>query len=425
MTRFGIVACATLLAAPLMAQPPPSCLGDCNLDGKVAINELLLGVTLFLDGAPPTGCAELDDDRDGVVRVNELVGAVGKALGECRLSGDEAAEAAAQAAITTADAFGVIDLGSASAGGGGGSGGGNGLAPMGAGEIGAAGGQIAASCPAGGTRDESCTVSRGIARLEVAFEQCTAMIGVQQVVVDGRLTRTVDDSKYCDTREISDNVEVTDALTEFRQTTTRPEGAGTSVFELSGTYARRIVLSGSGCNGRNGTELLNGSLAFRCLPGAPTGVVGCPAGGGDLSVVARDLTVVRRATGEVGDCTATKTLVGRLEVEDEISGQAFDTVYRQFFVAEETRGTGDVDLRFQGGLALDCLGEVSIITEVPLRRSPSARCPSAGILLIRLPDGLQRFVRYADGGLEVDLDGDGKPDRKTDSCEDPTLAQCQ
>jgi hypothetical protein len=352
-----------------------------------------------------------------------LVGAVGNALDGCRLTGGDAAEAAAQAAIVTANAFEVIDLGSASAGGAGGTGGGNGLAPMGASEIGTTGGRIGSSCQGGGTRDESCTLRSGRAQLEIVFDACTVTIGAQQLVVDGRLTRTVDDLQFCETGQIGDRVEVTDALTDFRQTTTRPDGGGASVFELSGTYTRRFVFTSSGCNGGIGTEHFDGDLAFRCTPAMPSGVAGCPAGGRDLALVARDLTVNRARIG-VGVCPP-KTVFGRLEVDDRISGQAFDTVYRNFVVAEAVRETGEVDLQLEGGLTLDCLGEVSIVTEVPLRRSPSAGCPSRGILLIRLPDGLQHAVRYHDGGLEIDLDGDGKPDRTTATCEDPSLAQCQ
>ena len=81
MRRVWAVVLAAFLAAPGSAQPTPSCPGDCNLDGIVAINELLLGVNFFLAGLPPSGCDELDDDRDGVLRVNELVLAVVKALG--------------------------------------------------------------------------------------------------------------------------------------------------------------------------------------------------------------------------------------------------------------------------------------------------------------------------------------------------------
>ena len=51
--------------------------------------------------------------------------------------------------------------------------------------------------------------------------------------------------------------------------------------------------------------------------------------------------------------------------------------------------------------------------------------PRNGLVFFRLPDGIQRSVRYVDGGVEIDLDGDGKGERKAESCEDPALARCE
>jgi hypothetical protein len=61
----------------------PSCLGDCNADGSVAIDELTLGVGISLDDAVYEHCPRFDGDRDGSVALTELVGGVGNALGGC------------------------------------------------------------------------------------------------------------------------------------------------------------------------------------------------------------------------------------------------------------------------------------------------------------------------------------------------------
>jgi hypothetical protein len=62
---------------------PPACVGDCNADGSVTIDELVQGITLALDGAPAGACAALDDDGDGVVQIHELLRAVAAALHGC------------------------------------------------------------------------------------------------------------------------------------------------------------------------------------------------------------------------------------------------------------------------------------------------------------------------------------------------------
>jgi len=60
---------------------PGACAGDCNGDGAVAVNELVLGVNMAL-GNPAT-CAAMDDDHNGQIGIAELVRAVGSALNGC------------------------------------------------------------------------------------------------------------------------------------------------------------------------------------------------------------------------------------------------------------------------------------------------------------------------------------------------------
>jgi FG-GAP-like repeat len=63
--------------------PTPSCVGDCNDDGMVAINELILGVNIALGSASVDDCPAFDENGNGMVGINELVAAVNNALGGC------------------------------------------------------------------------------------------------------------------------------------------------------------------------------------------------------------------------------------------------------------------------------------------------------------------------------------------------------
>ncbi len=86
----GIAAAATLsawLTALPVSAAPLSCLGDCNGDGAVTVNELVLGVNIALGVAMPAACPQFDRDQDGSVAVNELVGAVQNALAGCPKDG--------------------------------------------------------------------------------------------------------------------------------------------------------------------------------------------------------------------------------------------------------------------------------------------------------------------------------------------------
>ena len=79
---MGLLALAALdLGRPegLMA----ACAGDCDGDGSVAINELVRAVGIALGGTPLGQCATADANGDGSVTIAELVGAVGLALGGC------------------------------------------------------------------------------------------------------------------------------------------------------------------------------------------------------------------------------------------------------------------------------------------------------------------------------------------------------
>lgn len=60
-----------------------ACVGNCNLDDQVTVNELIQGVNIVLGVLPPSACLAFDADRNGVVVVNELVRAVANALLGC------------------------------------------------------------------------------------------------------------------------------------------------------------------------------------------------------------------------------------------------------------------------------------------------------------------------------------------------------
>jgi hypothetical protein len=62
------------------------CVGDCNSDGMVTVEEVLQGVNIALGSMPATGCAAVDANSDGDVTINELLGAVHSALSGCPLN---------------------------------------------------------------------------------------------------------------------------------------------------------------------------------------------------------------------------------------------------------------------------------------------------------------------------------------------------
>ena len=60
------------------------CVGDCNRDREVVVNELIFGVNVVLGSRDVRDCPAFDPDGDGQVRINDLVLAVTSLLDGCR-----------------------------------------------------------------------------------------------------------------------------------------------------------------------------------------------------------------------------------------------------------------------------------------------------------------------------------------------------
>ena len=71
------------LIIALNSLPPLPCVGDCNVDRLVSINELITGVNIALDRAPVERCPPFDANENLRVEINELVTGVNNDLGGC------------------------------------------------------------------------------------------------------------------------------------------------------------------------------------------------------------------------------------------------------------------------------------------------------------------------------------------------------
>jgi hypothetical protein len=61
----------------------PACVGDCNGDGSVTVDELLIAVNIALENLPAQRCPVFDVNGDGTVTVNEILAGVNNALNGC------------------------------------------------------------------------------------------------------------------------------------------------------------------------------------------------------------------------------------------------------------------------------------------------------------------------------------------------------
>jgi hypothetical protein len=68
----------------------PICPGDCDGNGEVTIDEILLGVTIAMGTASLDLCPAMDSDGDGEVTIDDLMRAVAAALEGCRVPEEQA-----------------------------------------------------------------------------------------------------------------------------------------------------------------------------------------------------------------------------------------------------------------------------------------------------------------------------------------------
>ena len=63
--------------------PHAACVGDCDGDGAVAVDELVRAVAIALGNEPTSACASIDANGDGVVTIDELLAAVAHSMDGC------------------------------------------------------------------------------------------------------------------------------------------------------------------------------------------------------------------------------------------------------------------------------------------------------------------------------------------------------
>jgi hypothetical protein len=76
--------CTVSLFAPVTASPVSACIGDCNEDDVVRIDELILSADIALRARSVELCPRADGNNDGKVGIEEVVRAVDNTLHGCR-----------------------------------------------------------------------------------------------------------------------------------------------------------------------------------------------------------------------------------------------------------------------------------------------------------------------------------------------------
>src|ERR1700675_3448696 len=91
-TRGSMTVCAIVFAVGVCVQLPalstavwaaPPCVGDCDGNGEVTVDDILIGVNIALGNASVDQRPAMDANGDGQVSVDELITAVNNSLQGC------------------------------------------------------------------------------------------------------------------------------------------------------------------------------------------------------------------------------------------------------------------------------------------------------------------------------------------------------
>lgn len=256
----AMAAALTFVSADVLA----ACTGDCDGDGAVAINELILGVNIALGSASVGACGPMDSDGNGAVSINELIGGVNGALAGCTPAEPTATPTPTQSMLATPTPCGASD----------------GTAAVTATSASPASGQgaLQASCVtaenAGGTRTELTRVStRGTVNgvefhLQIYFVTATGAIDTVSYAwsPDPGFPDFFDYLAFCNA----------------------PGCSGASM-DLG---SRTITLNGTALSGDGSSAVLNGTIVLERIPDPPatptagadgTPTPACPGGNASLA----------------------------------------------------------------------------------------------------------------------------------------------
>lgn len=258
-----------------------------------------------------------------------------------------------------------------------------------------------AACLNGGGLAATCAQAGGRAIVRTHADQCelTDPASGGRVIVDGRLTATIAASGVCRSGQVPPAAERRYRLSDFRATTLVD---GRTVESFATTRLRMVVAPQSGgCGGDADLHLDGRAVVTR-------------SDGTDVVVDARGLRLAVRFAGEA--CARRIHADGVVAILDRGAGARQIDV--DFEALQLDRALGGV--RLDGAAIVRCVGRLQFESVEPIARDGA--CAERGALRLRLPSGAEARVGYAAGGLTLDRDGDGVPERSLETCLDLALA---
>lgn len=416
---LGLLALGCLVLASVQPATAQNCAGDCDSSGSVRVNELVLGVTIALEGSDPGAeyCGALDTNSSRLVEVNELVAAVNNLLRGCpTVSGSPTPtptstpasptpgatlNAARVAGATTVlvNSLGAIPALIAAVA--------NGIElgdGVGAGQ-GDDGGVAAAACAGGGTATRTGNLFPGF-NLHITLNNC------RLPTADGFVTFIGDIAQSGFTITFSDGA-AGPLLVRYE------DSQGNPTLTLSADLTAMvsgIPGLGGACEITSLTIVINGAIT------ATT------AGGASSSMGLTDTTVaVTNITQFSESCVPLRyrlTFTGNASLSSTV-GSPVDVTFNAL-VVDVDDSVDPATFQVSGGISSPCLGGAATIsTQQALTVRDDEVCPRAGALTATSAGKTVHIFYRANQNVELDVDGDNVVDPPTyPQCQDPRLYQC-
>jgi hypothetical protein len=122
-----------------------------------------------------------------------------------------------------------------------------------------------------------------------------------------------------------------------------------------------------------------------------------------------------------------------LDIENHTTGERVNQVFHDLLLTWVTVGDNVSAVTVKGSMTsapsvfTDCFGGADFETLQALRIDPTGQipCPTAGLVQVTLPGSVSRIQYTPNGGVQVDLNADGQPDRFFDRCNSPDIVLCR
>ncbi len=262
------------------------------------------------------------------------------------------------------------------------------------------------ACPLGGSVDGECRESGGRTVVATNSADCTLFdedLGLT-IVANGRADATYEATGICG-RSVPVGVASTSRLRGYVE----EWWDGDKLVRVSESSRLEVEShpAGGGCSANEGQTSIHGDLRVR-------------GEGFDVGMILSRLEV--DVTSEGNPCESSVTAVGGIEVDDRARGARFAGTTRGLRFMTRRALDGILEVSLDGMLDFDCLGEVRVTTAE--RLALGAACPFEGELGVSIDGGGSATARFTRDGLALDYLGDGTIDLESASCGAETMSVC-